>query len=102
MPKALDLRVLVERSWEVTLLDGHVLNIKKPTKRIQTLMENVTDDISVEEQLVIMNDCTIAILSNNKENYAIDEIDSEYTLDIQLAIIRGYSEWLHELLNDPN
>lgn len=102
MPKALDLRVLVEKTWEVTLINGKKLDVKKPTKRIQTLMESMKNDMTLEEQVKLTNDATVAILNNNQEGYPVKKLTKEYTIEIQLAVIRGYSEWLHELMSDPN
>lgn len=102
MPKALDLRILVEKTWEVTLLDGTIINVKKPTKKIQLLMEQMKDEITIEQQVNLTKDATIAILNNNQEDFQVKHLPGEYDLSIQLAILRGYSEWLTELLTDPN
>lgn len=100
MPKALDLRVLQEKTWEVILLDGRVVHIYKPTQKIRYMMNDFQECTDAASQMVLVSDIVREILSHNREGVTPDLAD--YDLSIKLAVIRGYSQWLTELLSDPN
>lgn len=105
----LDLKVLANETFDLTMPNGVVISIKKPSKAL--LIEMNKADIELleakgfEEVINILEDITVKIVSNNTSKTAftahdIEEFDIDYTL--QRAIFKGYMDFINEVSKSPN
>lgn len=101
MPKSLDLRVLNQKTWGLTLLDGTELKVLKPNKSIELQMEQLKDG-SEQESIEGVPQLILEILNNNQSGVVFHELPKGIDISHAIAIIKGYSEWLFELMSDPN
>lgn len=105
MAKKLDLRVFQEEYFELTLLDGTVIHLRKPTQAIMLkLMEISTiDKKDAVGILAAFVDVVATILGNNREGrkFAAEDI-ADYGFAMQKAIIETYTEFANEVMADPN
>ena len=106
----LDLSIIVEQYFELKLLDGRIINLKKLTQgmlitttAIDKAIEKANKAKEYEKILNLNIDRLELILNHNKEGIKIskEEIE-ELTPDIMSAIIIAYSEWMQGINNDPN
>lgn len=103
MSKALDLSLFVNQTLDITLPNGEVIKIKKPTEKgVMKLMalQNIEEDKAFEA----MNELVMFILNSNKEGKEItqDWIDDNLDWSMKTAVIQAYSEFINELQSNPN
>lgn len=103
MSKALDLSLFVNQTLDITLPDGSVIKIKKPTEKgVMKLMalQNVDEAHAFEA----MNELILFIFNSNKEGKVFTEEWMEDNLDwsMKTAVVTAYSEFINELQSDPN
>lgn len=112
--KSLNLSTYIPTFWDVTLPDGTVVNLKKPTqkmileiaasqKKAADINKNPTA-YSVEQAMEISDDLVLKILNNNKENktFKKDYIEKNFTNEMITALFNGYIEFVAEVNSDPN
>lgn len=108
MSKTLDLSVFQDETFDIKFSENDTLHVKKPTEDIAIkILAHVnikTDDIKPEEMLAVTRDMCLSILNHNKDdkNYTINWVKENLPLKIQTAIIKGYTEFMVELENNPN
>lgn len=106
----LDLTILNQNYFEIKMLDGSILNLKKLTQKM--LLKTTFLDKEIEkanknkdfEKILNLNvDRLHLILNNNKEGKVItkEEIE-EFNAEIITAIIVAYSKWMQEFNSNPN
>lgn len=107
MAKALNFKTIKKSYLTVTLIDGTVLMIGTPTKKvyedlktIDALMNNADDAESMNELYRI----TAAVMSRNKANKKITSEYLEELMDFEDIIIfyNAYLEFVGELANQKN
>lgn len=102
MAKMLDLTVLNEQYFEIKLLDGSVINLKKPSQSLLMKFMGFKQDAS-ELKTEDIIEIVLSILNNNKENKELKTEDIEnYDIGILMAIIQGYAEFINEVMGNPN
>ncbi|WP_410495095.1 hypothetical protein QTL86_13285 [Cellulosilyticum sp. ST5] len=99
--KKLDLTTLVNKVWNVTMMDGSALNINKPTQKQLLLLDSYTNKLdkveSTEEKLNLLNEATTLILNNNQEGVTYQASDfEEMPINILYAIYFGYIDFMKE------
>ena len=106
----LDLTILSEQYFEIKLLDGRIINLKKMNQRmiinttsIDKAIEKANKSKEYEKVLNLNIDRLELILNHNKEGVKIsrEEIE-ELTPDVMGAIIVEYTEWMQNINNNPN
>ena len=101
----LDLSAYVEETADVTMADGNVIHLKKPTERLVIHLMQLRDIDENSEPLAILstlNRIAQEILNNNADGAAFDlKTVSAMQTDQKAAIIRAYSEWANELRSNP-
>ncbi len=106
----LDLTILSEQYFEIKLLDGRIINLKKMNQRmiinttsIDKAIEKANKSKEYEKVLNLNIDRLELILNHNKEGVKIsrEEIE-ELTPDVMGAIIVAYTEWMQNINNNPN
>lgn len=114
--RVLDLKQLAQQeSFDVTMPNGEVLNLKKPNEQLliefMAFQDKVREleNLDVEEKAKaifrLQRDIVIQILSCNQNDKKIDEAYMEKNgLDfyLQQALIKAYSEYIEEITSDPN
>ena len=103
----LDLTLFDNNTWDVTLPNGEVVNIKKPTQKMFILLEQkikrLGDDGDDLEQLERLIELAEFILSNNKGDVKISkEALESLTLGMLNAIYTGYMKFVNEIVANPN
>lgn len=105
----LDFRKVPKKFLNVTLIDGKVILVRMPTKRIFDILINLQNNLSAlklddKEQVSYVYDLTAEILSNNLKN---EKIDSDYLAglldveDIQI-LFKSYVNFVTGFTNVPN
>ena len=95
----------IGKTWEVMLLDGEVINIKKPTQGQLIKLYKMADDFeNGKNELKQLNVLVKAILNNNAENKVFDEkyINDNFTIDHLYALFNGYMQFIAEIETSPN
>lgn len=103
MSKALDLSLFVNQTLDITLPDGDIIKVKKPTEKgVMKLM--ALQNIDEEHAFEAMNELVLFILNSNKEGEEFDQewIDDNLDWSMKTAVITAYSEFINELQSDPN
>lgn len=105
MAKLLDLNVLREQTMEIKLLDGSELRLKKPTQKLYLqfiAMEKDLKDADIAEQMEGIKALALAVLNNNTAGKVFEDLEEEYDLAIQEAIITAYGEFIAEIMSRKN
>lgn len=106
----LDLTILSEQYFELKLLDGRIINLKKMTQgmiisttAIDKAIEKANKAKEYEKVLTLNTDRLELILNHNKEGIKITRKEIEdLTPDLMGAIIIAYSEWMQNINSNPN
>lgn len=107
MAKMLDLSVFQEQTLDIKMLDGEVVQIKKPTQalviEVMKLRNINTKDDGVEI-ISVLSDLVYKILNSNKEGKTFTKEFIDKTLDFNMcmAIVQAYGEFIMEIQNNPN
>lgn len=107
MGKMLDLSVFQEQTLDIKMLDGEVVQIKKPT---QALVIEVMKLRSVNEQddgmeiISTLSGLVYKILNSNKagKTFTREFIDKTLDFNMCMAIVQAYGEFIAEIQNNPN
>ncbi|WP_297637950.1 hypothetical protein [uncultured Clostridium sp.] len=106
----LDLTIISEQYFDLKLLDGRVLNLKKMTQgmiitttALDKAIAKANDNKDYEKVLNLNVDRLMLILNHNKEKINITKKDIEsLTPEHMSAIIIAYTDWMQGINNDPN
>lgn len=106
MSKILDLSIYKEETLDITMPDSTLLHITKPTQAmvIKVLqLRNIDDKSEPEEIIKGINSLVEDILNTNKEKKEIAREEVEVMpLQMKMAIINAYTEFLTGIQNNPN
>lgn len=108
MSKMLDLSVFQEETFDIKFSEDDILHVKKPTEQIAIkILAHVNaknNDMTPEEMLSMTRDMTLSILNHNADNRKFDNkfVKDKLPLNMQIAIIKGYTEFMVEMENNPN
>jgi len=109
MAKMLDLSVFTEQTFDIKFAEDDILHVKKPTEGIAIKILSISDnknndDMTALEMLDITKDMTLTILNNNNDGKKFNDkfVSDKLPLNLRLAIIQGYSEFMTELEKNPN
>lgn len=103
--KVLDLSVYQQNTLDITMPDGNVIKVKKPTQKIVIQMVGV-GQVNQENGAAVLEaltDLCAVILSNNTAGkvYSCDWVADNLDIIMIQAIIKAYSEYTQELQNNP-
>jgi len=108
MAKMLDLSVFMEQTFDIKCSEDDILHVKKPTEviaiKIMDHVERKNDNMTSLDILEITKDMTLTILNNNNDGKKYNDkfVVDKLPLNFRLAIIKGYSEFMTELEQNPN
>ena len=107
MSKVLDLSVFQEETFDIKFAEDDILHVKKPSEDLAIKLlahVNIKGDIEPQEMLKITRDMTLSILNHNKDDRKFDNkfVKDKLPLNMQIAIIKGYTNFMVELENNPN
>lgn len=101
----LDLSAYAEETADITMADGNVLHLKKPTELMVIHLLQLKNVDESSDPLVIMttlNRVAQEILNCNADGVTFDyKTVSELKTDQKAAIVKAYSEWANELRANP-
>ena len=101
----LDLSAYAEETADITMADGNVLHLKKPTELmvIHLLqLKQVDEDSDPMVILGTLNRITQEILNCNTDGVTFDYATvSRLDTDRKTAIVKAYSDWANELRSNP-
>lgn len=106
----LDLTILAEQYFEIKMLDGSIINLKKLTQgmlikttAIDKQIEKANKDKDYEKVLNLNVDRLYLILNNNKEKVEITKEEiKDFTPEVMSAIILAYTDWMQDINSNPN
>lgn len=103
MSKALDLSLFVKQTLDITMPNGDIIHIKKPTQaNVIKLMalKDTTEDTALDA----MSELVYIIFNSNTDgkHFTKDELDEELDLTMKVAVINAYNEFIQELQANPN
>lgn len=103
----LDLSVYADKVWELKMVDGTDLHIKKPSQKQLIVLNSYDEKLQAVEEfeakLKMLNEVAVFILNNNKEDkkYKVKDTE-EFPIDILYAIFYGYMGFITEVTSNPN
>ena len=95
----LDLSILDKSElFEVKLLDGRELKLKRPTQSLQMTIVNILDNDNYEETLDTVFNAFTRVLNRNTEGITFnsEELAEEYGVDIASIVIFKYFTYWNE------
>ena len=107
MANILDLTVFKEQTLNIKLLDGTQINIKKPNQEFMIKLLGFKEEASKRsnsvDSLELIKDLVLDVLNFNKNGrkFTAEDID-DYDLVIQQAIIKAYTNFINEVMGNPN
>ena len=107
MANILDLSVFKEQTLDIKLLDGTQINIKKPNQQFMIKLLGFKEEASKRsnsaDSLELMRDLVLDVLNFNKNgrHFTAEDI-ADYDLVIQQAIIKAYTNFINEVMGNPN
>lgn len=115
MGMVLNLKDRKKKTFELTLLDGSTVNLKKPNEDLIVEMEEFEKGLrnvkSVKEVFEGVKGMTLKILNRNAEKkvfdmFFFDEKDEDgellYDYTVCMAIFSEYSKFTQEVMRNPN
>lgn len=106
MAKILDLNQFIDDTFDLILFDGSTLKLKKPTKAMATKLMTLKmiDGSDSEKALDAIGDAIATVLSNNSDNRAFDSVyvDNNFNYAVQMVILKSYTDWMNEIVNQKN
>lgn len=98
-----------KNEYEIKLLDGRTLQLKRPTQAIQqTILEilpMVKDKEDEAKAIPLIVELFVRILNRNVNDieFTNDEIEDEYSLEIMVYVIQDYFiHWNKEIADNVN
>lgn len=105
MNRILDLSVYKNDTFDITMVDGSVVNVKKPTQAIVIKLMELTEAQNAQSKdlLDLLVDATATLLSNNNEGkvFSKEWVSNNLDFTMIVAIIRGYTAFTEELQSNP-
>lgn len=107
MANILDLSVFKEQTLDIKLLDGTQINIKKPNQEFMIKLLGFKEESSKRsnsiDSLELIKDLVLDVLNFNKNGRKFTAEDiADYDLVIQQAIIKAYTNFINEVMGNPN
>lgn len=107
MANILDLSVFKEQTLDIKLLDGTQINIKKPNQEFMIKLLGFKEEASKRsnsvDSLELMKELVLDVLNFNKNGRQFTAEDiADYDLVIQQAIIKAYTNFINEVMGNPN
>ena len=107
MANILDLSVFKEQTLDIKLLDGTQINIKKPNQKFMIKLLGFKEEASKRsnsaDSLELMKNLVLDVLNFNKNGRQFTAEDiADYDLVIQQAIIKAYTNFINEVMGNPN
>lgn len=103
MSKALDLSLFMKQTLDITMPNGEILHIKKPSQKMVVKLM-AFQDIEPDKAWTAMDDLCLCILNENKEGkqFTTEELDEDFDWVMKSAVVQAYSEFIQELQSNPN
>lgn len=105
----LDLTTFIDQYFELKMLDGEVLKLKKPSQamlvRIMAHEQTMKKaNAKPQDVLVALVELLTDILNNNANGKEYDRKFVEDTFDIHMAmaVLRAYMDFVQEVNSNPN
>ena len=105
MSRILDLSVYKQETLDITMPDGALLHIRKPTQAMLIKMLNMrgVDENAPSERIAgVIDDFVLGVLNSNTDGRTFAQKDmGSLTLEMKTAIIDAYSAFAYELQSNP-
>lgn len=105
MSRILDLSVYQQETLDITMPDGALLHIHKPTQAMLIKMLNMrgVDENAPSERIAgVIDDFVLGVLNSNTDGRTFAQKDmGSLTLEMKTAIIDAYSAFAYELQSNP-
>lgn len=106
----LDLSIIADSYFDLKLVDGRIIYIKKLNQKQVIAMTAMDKEIAkanekkdYEKVLMLNTERMHMILNNNKENIVISKEEvEELNPEMMSAIIIAYTDWMQGINNNPN
>lgn len=102
----LDLTAAVSTElYEIKMLDGKVLHLKRPTQALQQTIVQMKSDDDESNLVEVITAIFVRIINRNTEGITYTEKDFEEDYDITLIgmVVQDYFEyWTKEIMNKVN
>ena len=107
----LDLSVFKEKTFELKLFDGEVINLKRPSHRqvisimgYEQTFKNKNNQKNIDKIISTFNQMILDILNNNIEGKVFDQsyVEENFDFNLGMTLIKAYMEFVQEINSDPN
>ena len=114
MGKLLDLRPILQETFDIILSETEKLRLRKPSETMLLRLSDQMTDLSPSDgasegpamraQLDALNALVLDVLNNNIDGKKIDPafVEDQLPLSAKLAILQGYAEFAVSLVQAPN
>ena len=105
MSRVLDLSVYKQETLDITMPDGALLHVRKPTQAMLIKMLNMRDvDEKASSKRIagVIDDFVLGVLNSNTDGRTLVQKDLDVlTLEMKTAIIDAYSTFAYDLQANP-
>ena len=105
MSRVLDLSVYRQETLDITMPDGAIVHIRKPTQAMLIKMLNMrgVDENAPSERIAgVIDAFVLGVLNSNTDGRTFAQKDmGSLTLEMKTAIIDAYSAFAYELQSNP-
>lgn len=105
MAKILDLTVYKEETLDITLLDGRLVQTRKPTEKmfIELIAYQNIKSTDLNEVLNALNALVLMVLNNNINGVVITRAEVEaMPLNIKMVIVQTFTEFVNDIASQKN
>ena len=105
MGKMLDLSAFKKETLDITLLDGRLIKVAKPTEAMVIKMLSFRElKEDGETVLGALNDIVLDILNTNVNGIKLDAkyVANDLDLEMKMAVIYAYTDFIHTITSNPN
>ena len=94
-----NMKEFINRTFELTLTNGTVLNVYAPKVKYRYEISNLISKIENESSLDNLISAVLKIINFNLEKEEIEEMCTE---DMLISFINSYSNWLIGVVDEKN
>lgn len=103
MSKVLDLSLFVKQTLDITMPDGDILHIKKPSQAM-VIKLMAFQEVEEDKAFEALDELCLLVLNNNKEGktFTADWLNDNFDWVMKSAVVKAFSEFIQELQSNPN
>lgn len=107
----LDLSVFKEKTFELKLFDGEVLNLKRPSHRMviemmgyEQTFKDKKNHKNVDKMVNTFSQMLLDILNSNTQGrvFDLEFVEENFDFNLGMLVVESYMEFVQEINSNPN